>query len=356
VSSRGLALTVAGCVISVASCYDADDYSSTHFRCDDSHECPFGQPCVDGFCNGISKVPVRMVREQPGIVGLAVGHGRMYFTLEGTAANQYADGSIRYCADLDQGCGTTTELFASGLGRPLALSLDASHLYWTEFTSGLVRACPRDDCSTPITISASSAGVFAIKAFAGVVYWTHIGTSQILRCGLSCPAPIEIAGSQFSPREIDVDANAVYWPVPQDPQGRVATCSIQTTCGTTPVVLATGQRAPEHVAAFGGSIYWTNLSEGSIKRCGDLVNGCGNAAITISTGTPGVLDIAVDATGTYWTDRLGGKVFRCADLVNGCGDKPTVLAAGMVGPLTIWLDDDHVYWTNDAGDLYRVAK
>ena len=33
-------------------CYEAPDYSGTHFKCDSEHACPPGQACVNGLCNG----------------------------------------------------------------------------------------------------------------------------------------------------------------------------------------------------------------------------------------------------------------------------------------------------------------
>ncbi|HEU4611324.1 MAG TPA: hypothetical protein VFS15_04580 [Kofleriaceae bacterium] len=39
-------------VLFAIGCYSAPDYSGTHFKCDDEHACPDGQPCVDGVCAG----------------------------------------------------------------------------------------------------------------------------------------------------------------------------------------------------------------------------------------------------------------------------------------------------------------
>jgi hypothetical protein len=34
-------------------CYEAPDYSGTHFKCDSDHACPGGQACVNGVCGGM---------------------------------------------------------------------------------------------------------------------------------------------------------------------------------------------------------------------------------------------------------------------------------------------------------------
>lgn len=34
-------------------CYEAPDYNGTHFKCDSSHACPNGQPCINGMCGGM---------------------------------------------------------------------------------------------------------------------------------------------------------------------------------------------------------------------------------------------------------------------------------------------------------------
>jgi hypothetical protein len=39
-------------VMLVIGCYEAPDYSGTHFKCDSEHACPAGQQCVNGVCNG----------------------------------------------------------------------------------------------------------------------------------------------------------------------------------------------------------------------------------------------------------------------------------------------------------------
>src|SRR5690348_2561204 len=39
-------------VMLAIGCYEAPDYSGTHFKCDDMHACPAGQTCMNGFCSG----------------------------------------------------------------------------------------------------------------------------------------------------------------------------------------------------------------------------------------------------------------------------------------------------------------
>jgi hypothetical protein len=37
-------------IVVLAGCYEAPDYRSTHFKCDDTHACPDGQSCITGTC------------------------------------------------------------------------------------------------------------------------------------------------------------------------------------------------------------------------------------------------------------------------------------------------------------------
>jgi hypothetical protein len=37
----------------VSGCYEAPDYSGTHFKCDADHACPEGQACINGICGGM---------------------------------------------------------------------------------------------------------------------------------------------------------------------------------------------------------------------------------------------------------------------------------------------------------------
>jgi hypothetical protein len=355
VTRLGSALTLAWTALS-ASCSDSGvDYTGSRFRCDPNHSCPAGQSCVDELC---TDPPVVLVSPQAGMSGLALGHGGVYFSLRGTPPI-HLDGEVRFCHDLEVGCGSATQLVASALRLPVAVATDTTQVYWTEELSGLVRACPMSGCGTaPITIASAQMRpvAIAIAPNRNDVYWTEVGTGAIKHCSVPCAEPVTVASGQSTPRGLAIDGAAAYWPVPLDPGGSVASCGLQAVCGSTPMVLATAQRAPEHVAVFEGSIYWTNYNEGTIKRCTNLAAGCGNTPDTMATDTPGVLDIAVDASGIYWTHRLAGRIMRCRDLTTGCAANPTVLAAEIVGPLSIVLDDDSIYWTSDAGALYRLAK
>jgi len=56
----------------VIGCYEAPDYSGTHFKCDDQHGCPDGQPCVNGICGG-SGSGSNMIDAPPSVVGVRCG-------------------------------------------------------------------------------------------------------------------------------------------------------------------------------------------------------------------------------------------------------------------------------------------
>lgn len=101
--------------------------------------------------------------------------------------------------------------------------------------------------------------------------------------------------------------------------------------------LATGQMDPMDLAVDGDAVYWTDVTEGAIKR----VSKAGGAVTTIASGQARPSRLALDATHVYWTNALGASVMR-APKAGGA----TELLSSAVQPTDLTVVGDFVYWVN----------
>jgi hypothetical protein len=152
---------------------------------------------------------------------------------------------------------------------------------------------------------------YAVAVDSSYVYWTDLGTNQILRCALP-------------------------------------------SCGGNPEVFANDLDAPTGITIFKGTVYWTNGDEtaGSVLSC--PTSGCGSGPTTIASSQENPYAIAVDDSGIYWTNLVGGTVMHCPRV--GC-TRPSTLAHAP-GAFAIALDAESVYFTTALADgqVLRVAK
>lgn len=83
-----------------------------------------------------------------------------------------------------------------------------------------------------------------------------------------------------------------------------------------------------------------------------VAGGCtGDASLRLATGLTDPLDLAVDDSSVYWTDVTAGTINR----VGKGGGAVTPIARDQATPARIAVDDSHVYWSNFLGGAVMRA-
>jgi hypothetical protein len=129
------------------------------------------------------------------------------------------------------------------------------------------------------------------------------------RCGEVCPVAGQScqAGNCVCPMMMPDACGATCTDESSDPSNCGAcgnACSGQTpdcrsgACVAAPLVLASGQAAPQAIAIDDNNVYWANDGDGTVLQVAK--SGLGQP-IAIATGLNGPGSLAVDATWVYWT-------------------------------------------------------
>jgi sugar lactone lactonase YvrE len=155
--------------------------------------------------------------------------------------------------------------------------------------------------------------------------------------------PDATTGHDASPRpdgttlpDAGVDA-----PLADTGPGPCGACPGTCTNGECLVALASGCDQPDQVAVDGTSVYWTEVSGGSVST----VPKGGGPASALASGQGSPYGIALDATSVYWTtNEDDGAVVK----IGKSGAGLTTLATGQNQPAGIAVGGSTVYWTNSA--------
>jgi hypothetical protein len=162
--------------------------------------------------------------------GLAVDGQNIYWSIDATTSH---NGFIMKVALAG---GAPVTLVAGG--RPTALAVDATHLYWKDY--GTVAAAFADSVARRIpvgggevTVLASNLGIGTIAIDCASLYWTDLGTEAV-------------AFADGSVKKVPL-------------------------AGGTPTRLAAGQRAIAGLAADGGDLYWALRGTATTARDGAVM-------------------------------------------------------------------------------------
>jgi len=160
-----------------------------------------------------------------GGVGSAVrdeaGGGLGDFVATQGAWGLVAAGDVVYWSDFTAGTvtavanGGTLAFSVGGLTQPQALAIDTANIYWTEVSSGAIKAASISvHPGQEYPIAGGRAQPTALASDGTNVYWTEVGTGG----GLVMKAPVAgggavttLATGQLGAAGVAVDGTSVYW-------------------------------------------------------------------------------------------------------------------------------------------------
>ena len=253
---------------------------------------------------------------------------------------------IRTCAI--GGCGGTPgTLTTLPTGQTAyALAVDSTHVYATAIAgpadagSSYVMSCSTAGCDAGVVLAGGQSQPLAIAIDGTNVYWTDFGTGNVMACAKTgCTTPTTIAIGQNGPAGIATDGTSVYWGntgLADGGGGSLASCPVTGCDGGAATLIGDPTVG---VAMYGSDVYFTiatgvggyvmrRSSDGGIQTLSDLQD------------QPAYL--AVDGVNVYWTNNVaGGFVEECN--VNGCCQSPRMITTEDFGK-GVAVDSKHVYW------------
>jgi hypothetical protein len=189
--------------------------------------------------------------------GIAVGGGNVFF------ANGSAMGTIARVSVM----GGNVEMLAAGQASPMALAIDATTLFWTNFSGSTVAsvdASDATDASTPVRIVADQQGGPAIVAAAGGrVVWSDSATGTVMALNAASVTPTALATGQKTPWGVALSGDVVYFTNAGD-----GTINRTPVAGGTVEPLASGARTPRLIAVDDHNVYVTDEAAVTILKLG----------------------------------------------------------------------------------------
>jgi hypothetical protein len=231
--------------------------------------------------------------------GIAVNATHVYWANAG-------DGTV-WRAGLDGGGAAT---LATGLCGPGAIALDEANVYWTNGgppstdgespspdcgppSNGVVMAMPLDG-GFPVVLAPSQRRPWGIAVDASYVYWVNFtNPGSVWKVAKGGGEPVALAAPQTFPIGITVDATSVYWTNNDIADGGVMKVGID---GGDPVVLAPAS-GPLGVAVDATNVYWAEPGRGAVMR----VPLGGGMPSWVASGQNTPNNIRLSTTAVYWT-------------------------------------------------------
>jgi hypothetical protein len=238
------------------------------------------------------------------------------------------------------------------------VAIDATRVYTTGDSQGLVVACAKTGCSdNPATIASVQGGLGPVAVDDTNIYWSSetgggVG-AVIVKAPLAGGAPTTLVSGPFvsGPLPLALSSRILFYAgVAGTGAGPGGLMSVSTDGGE-PTLLY-GQNLANTVLAITAdakNVYFSD--NGSVVQ----IPIGGGAATTLASNEGRVFGIAFDATRVYWTAMDASSV-RSAPIGGG---PVTTLAAGQESPFGIAVDATSVYWSNEGngnGTLMKLAK
>ncbi len=321
-----------------------------------------GRDCLGGTCAAGRCAPVVAWTEGgsdggAGVTAIALDASDVYWTTASRLRRQPRTG------------GATSDLGA--ISGATALASAGGRLFIA--TSAGVVACDLPGCTSRETLGAGRPTALAVDASS--VYWTDGGTppdltdGTVQRCGLfGCGAPtiLTLGKNEWNPSGVAVLGATVYFVDRADPSNESGTVrSVPATGAGVPMsaVVHDPIVAPQAIAAFGGRIYWTETgAQAGLRTCDPA--SCTPEPVVQDGASPypivGSRALAVDALGVVWTNDAasasGSTVLTCP--APACAGAPTLVKSGLVDPGALAAGGSQVFFgdASKAGTLYRWVR
>ncbi|MFZ2169435.1 MAG: hypothetical protein WAW61_07350, partial [Methylococcaceae bacterium] len=274
--------------------------------------------------------------------------------------------SVVSLAEINPGTPTT---LASGNSQFWAITLDNSHVYWTDVGNRLIFKAPKNGGDTTTLASTQPNMSLAIAVYGNYVYWEeHLSSTggeggAIRMVHIDGGVVTTIASDQRwgvgnGIRGLAVDSSGVYWTVAgSNGDGMVLKISgvpvdnPDLLSQTAPTLLATGLMSPIGLSLDGDNVYWIESdccgTRGAVKK----INKYGGMAVAIASGLGETDGIATDGVNVFfgiWNENVH-KVS-----VNG---GPVSNLGGYTSSQFLAIDSTSVYYTSLWGDqIGKVNK
>ncbi len=303
-------------------------------RCD--HSC-LGAACVAGKCQ-----PIALASGQAWPMGIAVDAYAFYWANSDFPYGSSSDGKV--FAALKSG---QTVTVASGKNNVDAIAVDSSGLYFA--TAEDVGTVYRQQLSNPLqSISSNEGWATAIATNADAVYWPRAEwqkPGKLVRWDKTTKTKTTLDADFIVGLAVDA-AGTAYWTDGIATTGRV----LKKTAGGNGTTLADAQHRPWALVLDGGSLFWVNRGDGTVRSVGVG----GGAVTTLATGGSELVGVAADAQYVYFTDLARGELLY----LPRAGGAVSVLASGQSSPHNVVVDSEAVYWTNytASGAVMKIGK
>lgn len=285
-------------------------------------------------------------------------------------------------------CGTVTVWSLTG-ERPTRLAIDATHIYFVDYSAGNVRRVSKDGKTVELLATGQTAIRVAVDdSFA---YWTDNTGKRLMKVAKTGGTPIIVASDVNAAQAVKPTADRVYVS-DYTSAGRIGWVP---KAGGTTTWIATGVPWPSDIALTPAHAYFTSVANNGVVRRVPLDGGtvndvlaldnsvaieanadsvfvtsigtgkgkgvivrvplAGGAGVTVASALQEPAGVTVDQTHLYYTDVGANTVNRIA--LQGSGNLPELLDANNSSPRGIVNDAVAIYWADELnGAIKKRAK
>ena len=265
-------------------------------------------------------------------------------TADGATSGSSASGGSSSGASSSSSSGDTgngVKVLAMDLAGPIGITVDTTHVYWTNWSDGTIRRVDLDGAN-PLTMASGLNHPWAITTNGVYLYFAAF-MGDIYRCPTAaCPMPLPSTphAPGWGARALALSQDNLVWT--RSVEAAVTYCPISTCDYGMNDFVATNQGGPWAIAALPADAVWTNIGSNDIVKC--PYTGCPDGgAPALATGLDRPVGIAVSGANVYWAEAGRGVIATC--LLDNCLS-PDLIAMGQDAPSAIAVDEANVYWTN----------